>query len=303
MAHNNANHLKRLVAALSFPNCSMFIHLDKKADLADFAAIKGDNVFFCHDRIPVFWGDFSQIRATINLIHKALRAPLNYEYFVLLSGSDYLLRSSKYIHSFFETHKGIEFMSIVKMPCEKAGKPISLLRTYRLQSSDSVFNSVAKLSSEILRRMRLWSLLDRDYRKYFGGLVPYGGSTWWALTRNSCKHILDFVSRNEKIVKYFENTVSPYETFFQTVLGNSQFKDRINRNLTYTDWSENCDHPSMINEEHIGSFEAKVQVIANDVFGKGELLFARKFPDESEKLVTRINKIIRKKEKDWPTKE
>jgi hypothetical protein len=77
----------------------------------------------------------------------------------------------------------------------------------------------------------------REYKTYFGGLTPYAGSTWWALTNDACAYIQNFIARNRRIMKFFANTTLSDEMVFQTILGNSRFKDKVRRNLTYTDWS------------------------------------------------------------------
>lgn len=64
------------------------------------------------------------------------------------------------------------------------------------------------------------------------------------------------------------------------------------RSLIYEDWSAKTGHPAMIKENHISFFEAQKKVWVNDVFGSGELLFARKFSDENLGLLERIDKMI-----------
>jgi hypothetical protein len=79
-------------------------------------------------------------------------------------------------------------------------------------------------------------------------------------------------------------------------LGNSEFRARVKRNLLYEDWTKQGAHPEMIGEPHIAEFEAREIVEINDGFGKGELLFARKFSDETVSLLDRIDTMIRRKE-------
>ena len=53
----------------------------------------------------------------------------------------------------------------------------------------------------------------------------------------------------------------------------------------------------MINDQHIALFEAQDKVCVNDVYGSGELLFARKFSDDNPDLLQRIDDMIARKER------
>jgi hypothetical protein len=126
----------------------------------------------------------------------------------------------------------------------------------------------------------------RDYKAYFGGLTPYAGSTWWALTHDACSYIQNFVARHPRIMKFYANTTLSDEMVFQTILGNSHFKDNVRRNLTYTDWSMGGPHPSDIEMRHVDRIRSERVLTANDVYGQGELFFVRKVrkPDVVDQL-------------------
>jgi hypothetical protein len=113
VAHNTPNHLRRLITALSSPDCEFFVHLNKRSRFRDYAEIASPNVRFLRHRIAVYRSEFSLVEAVVSLIRGALRGPSRCDYFVLLSGSDYPLRSASYIESFFEKSNGSEFINIV----------------------------------------------------------------------------------------------------------------------------------------------------------------------------------------------
>ena len=75
------------------------------------------------------------------------------------------------------------------------------------------------------------------------------------------------------------------ESFFQTLLGNSPYKARIQRNLTYIDWSGGGASPAYITEKHLEFFEATQSITLEEIYGAGEILFARKFSDEAVNIV------------------
>jgi|SRR5208283_2948356 len=290
VTHTNPGLLRKMIMTLCSEGCAFFIHVDKKARISDFSAIEGENIFFTHSRVSVYWGEFSVIRAVIVLMLAALASREQYDYFVLLSGSDYPLRSGLYVQEFLRANQGRQFMSLVKIPSEAAGKPLSRLDRIWIQSDQPirrfVFRAIAKLG-----------LARRDHRKHLRSLEPYGGDMWWALTNDACRYILEFMERNPYVENYFLHTPAPDELFFQTILGNSPFAPHVQRNFHFADWSAGTSHPAMITAKHVEKFESQEQVLVNDVYGSGEALFARKFSDDAPELLTRIDTMIRRKER------
>jgi hypothetical protein len=291
VAHNNPMHLLRLIRALSSSSSSFFVHIDRKSNLDDFTNINGDNVYISQERIPDYWVDFSQVEATLVLLRMALADQRRFDYFVLLSGTDYPLRSVPYIESFFERNEGKEFMNIVPMPCEAVGKPISRLTTYFPRPGYPISKIVKFVRQQLVKIGAL--PIERDYKSYLRNLVPYAGSAWWALSREACEYIQSFVANERRVVNFFKNTGCPDESFFQTILGNSPYKARIQTNLTYTDWSDGGDSPAYIAEKHTEFFESTPSVTMESAFGVGEALFARKFSDQAGHIVARIDRLIR----------
>ncbi len=286
-AYKNPQVLGREIGTLSSEACAFFIHIDLKRSIDEFSCIRGENIFFSQKRLPVYWGEFSGIDAILLLIRQALQRPEYYDYFVLLSGSEYPLRSSKYIQTFLAENSGLEFMSLVKMPAP--GKPISRIGTLRFPSD----KPLRRFAVRVLAKL---GLAQRDYKKYLGGLEPYAGNTWWALSREACEYILRFMESNQHVEKYFRNTFAPEESFFHTIMGNSPIRPRIRRHLVYEDWSARRAHPGMITDAQVRLFEAQEKVWVDDMYGSGEVLFARKFSDDDLGLLQRIDEMIRRKE-------
>jgi len=256
--------------------------------LAAFSRIRGENVHFNEERVPVYWGDFSQVQAILLLLRTALENLQHFDYFVLMSGCDYPLRSGDYIRQFLAANRGLEFMNLVKVP--SPGKPLSRITTLRYPCSKPVLQLV-------VRALAKFGFARRDHRNYFGAMEPYSGSTWWALTRDACQYLMEFIDRNQRMCKFFENVFAADEAFLQTILGNSPFMPRIRRNLLFEDWSTQGAHPATIDGEHVALFEVQNEVRVSDVYGEGEVLFARKFSDSDLDLLKRIDNMIEQKER------
>jgi hypothetical protein len=287
LAHSNPSHLARLTQALATQNSAIFIHIDKKVDVRPFLEIAGENVHFTPKRVPVYWGDYSQVQAILTLVDTAMAASQRYDYLVLLSGSDYPLRTAAQLEAHFAKYRESEFINIVAMPCEATCKPLSRLTDYKPGQGPK-----AKLAAQARRVLAKFGIISRtrDYKTCFGALTPYAGDTWWALTNDACAHIQNFVSRNRRIMKFFVNTHCPDEMVFQTILGNSPFKDKVRRNLTYTDWSRGGPSPSNIEMRHIELIRSQKMMMKNDIYGHGELIFVRKVVDPE--IVNQLEKFL-----------
>jgi Core-2/I-Branching enzyme len=284
LAHDSPRHLRRLVQALSSSSAHLFIHLDLKSDRRSFDGMESPKVHFTAARIPVYWGDFSQVEATLNLLRAAIAHEAAFERFVLLSGVDYPVRSPAYIEGFFAANPDTEFINLVEMPCPAAGKPISRLTTYKYRPNE---RGVAAFARKVLIRIGVLPP-ERDYHAHFGSLIPYAGSEWWAVTRDAAEYILTFAESQPAIYNFFKNTHCPDESFFQTVLGNSRFRPRIRRNVTFADWSRGGARPANLTMEHMRFLRETPLFDASDVYGPGEVLFARKFSDDSAQLVASL---------------
>jgi hypothetical protein len=293
LAHKNPRLLKKAIAALSSEDSGFFVHIDRKNDIGPFSqAGSNGNVVFLENRIPVYWGEFSGVEAELLLIRRALEDQHNYDYFILLGGADYPLRSPQYIQKFLQRNSGTEFMNLVKVPNKEAGKPLSRIKTVVLQSNQPM----RRLAVRALAKL---GLAQREYREYLGNLEPYSGSTWWGLTRDACHYLLEFVERSPRVSDFFRNVFAPDESFFPTILGSSRFGPQIRRNLLFEDWSRRGAHPAMIEERHIAYLEKQETIYVHDVYGSGEVLFARKFSDENLELLNRIDDMIAREDKQW----
>jgi Core-2/I-Branching enzyme len=284
LAHDNPAHLRRLTTALSSNNSSIFIHIDRKSDVNDFAG--GADIHFSRERIPVYWGDFSQIEAALVLLRMAFADARHFDYFVLLSGADYPLQTAVNIECFFTRNAGDEFIGVEPMPSGLLHR----LSIYRPCPSDHWLTRFpAKLARELGIKLR------RDYEACLGELAPYYGSQWWALSRGACAYIQDFVAAKPRLFEFFKHTRCPDESLLHTILGNSRFKERIRASLTYTDWGRGGSSPALLTEKHIADLRSKSLALA-DRYREGDVLFARKFCDSSGGLVAEIDRLRMKGE-------
>jgi hypothetical protein len=284
LTHDNPQVLARSLTRLATAGARFFIHVDAKRDMAPFRALGAmEQVTLLEERVPVHWGDFSQVEAILLLLRTAMAAPgPAADYYVLISGSDYPLRSGTYIEEMFAREAGAEFINMVRMPAP--GKPLERVETARYPRKMPVRHFL----SRVLARL---GLARRNLERGLHGLAPWSGSEWWALSRAACGYILDFVDRNPWYSEYFERTFASDEVFIQTVLAQSPFLSRVRRNLNYEDWSEQGSHPARITMEHLEGWRKCPKLIVSDGFGNGEAVIARKFSDSDLALLIQIDQI------------
>jgi hypothetical protein len=293
-AYKNPKLIKKVVDFLSDENAAFFVHIDKKIPIEQFEPIRDKNVFFSEQRLPVYWAEFSGVEAILLLMRQALGSPQNFDYFFLLSGSEFPLRSRNYIQKFLEKNRGCEFITMQTVPAP--GKPLAHINVLRFPSTQPVrrfiFRGLAKIG-----------FARRDHKKYLGPMTPYSGFTWWTLSREACEYILEFTASHPAFVKFFQKVHAPEESYIHTILGNSVFKNQVRRNLLYEDWSPKGSRrgPEMIGVGHLNFFESQNEVTLKDLHGPGEMLLARKFSDASLDLTERIVAMIEKKEKLSPS--
>ena len=66
LAHAAPNHAGRLVESLRHSSATVFMHVDAKSDIAPFRPLARLGVRFTPGRIPVYWGDYSQVSVDPN---------------------------------------------------------------------------------------------------------------------------------------------------------------------------------------------------------------------------------------------
>ncbi|NQT71906.1 MAG: hypothetical protein HQ553_03945 [Chloroflexi bacterium] len=266
--YKNPNQVKRLIDVLRYPDSSFYIHIDRKVDPQPFFTLIPDeqtkDIHFVRNRAEVNWGGFGLTQATLNSLQEIRQStPENdLDYLFLLTAQDYPLKSNAEIHSFLEENKGNEFISYAKMPTPFWTPAGGIWRVERYH-----FDGVRY--GRFLRNLAHWFL---PKRKPPMGLTAYGGSTWWCLTYECVKYVLDFIDKNPKFVRFYKRVHIPDEMFFSTIIMNSPFADNAVSEITsqyleddirYLRWTGA--HPDVLTKDDLNTLL------------ESDKLFARKF--------------------------
>lgn len=256
LAHAEPAQLERLINKLQHEDAYFFVHLDKKADMSKFGFLNNvSRLQFISERVSVKWGAYSIVQATINGFRAIRNSGIQIDMVNLLSGSDYPIKNSKEIHDFFKEDAGRNFMEfrLVYHEWEEA-----IPRITKFHFDNYSFPGKYLLQKYLHKLAPL--------RQMPNGLIPVGRSQWMSLTMESVKYILDYLDKNTNVARFFKLTWAPDEMIFQTVLYNSDFRNKIsNNNLRYIDWTEGKASPKTLSME-----DAKYLL-------QSGALFARKF--------------------------
>ncbi|HJT59488.1 MAG TPA: beta-1,6-N-acetylglucosaminyltransferase [Ktedonobacteraceae bacterium] len=293
LAHTHPLHLARLISALQTEHAHIFLHIDTKTDAMICPAVKG-NLTVIKNTVTVNWGGFSVVQATLNLLKEAATSG-EYDYFLLLSGADYPLRSNAYILRFLQRYEGKEFLNLYKMP--EMNKTFDRIVYFYIEpvhhfahsSLSKGINALIEKANKLLRSPHL----KRRYPQQYAHFTLYAGSQWWALSKPCVDYILQFITQNPGYVKFYKHARIPDSTFFHTIIGNSPFKKNVVGAVMSANWLKGSRlHPATITLEDLPRYAQKMVSAAN---GNGEQrpLFARKFTDDSQEVITEIERLFR----------
>lgn len=264
-AHKNADAVNRLVSKLDNGNSSFFIHIDKKSEIYKDITIK-PNVHLITDRVDVKWGHISQVEATLKLMCAVKNSGKIFDYVWLISGQDFPIKNNSYINDYLAKNYGSNFIEIL-------GENDKRYRRYlkRNETWYPIWGASPKFIMRVLRK--IYNILTGGMehsiikRKNILGIKYAFGSQWFTIRYDAMLYILDEVC-NRPYIKFYKNCICPDESFFQTILYNSKFKDTIRDNLLYVDWSEGKKNPKILSISDFDKLEMSEKLIARKFDGK-----------------------------------
>jgi hypothetical protein len=229
------------------PPFDIFVHYDAKSGPQPY--LTAPNLRFISPRRPVFWGGFSMIEATLDLLKTAIAAG-GYERYVLLSGDTLPLYPSEALAEAL-LKPNVEYIELVDIKDEPAtkGKSWDELRVmlgsehpgrfYNFQSWDSLLTNPFT-ADDLARTQNLTPAAAATLRAeaakvnaaWLSSLPPrprlfqqfYYGTQWWALTANLIEQILPELLAKET-QDFFRYMEVPDEHYFNCVVGNRFPKD------------------------------------------------------------------------------
>ncbi|KAB7671723.1 beta-1,6-N-acetylglucosaminyltransferase [Bacillus sp. B1-b2] len=238
MAHKNVNQIARLIDKLDSDTSTFVIHFDAFGDNEEFIELREmyrhkSNIYFIN-RHKCYWGDISLIKVELECIELLLNENINFDYALLLSGQDYPIKSLSYIKNELQANRGKEFLQYFELPYD--GWPnggydrLRYFHINKLNLRNRHTNALTTFLYKVNRRIKIpRSKVDYNF---------YGGSQWWCLSKDCLQYISKFLEEDPQYYKFFKYVNIPDEFFFQTIIMNSPFREKvINDNLKYIDWT------------------------------------------------------------------
>lgn len=254
-------------------NISVFIHVDLKFQVDHFSRLKGKNVFFIENRVNIRWGHISQVNATINMM-RAVRH-IKYDYLSLISGDDLFVQDSKSFICFLHKNRDLEYIGVQKVGGDFLEPFDKIAYNYPAVFFKKETTRLLKVKKAILKKMFRFGCFKNKLYPTLPKL--YKGSNWFTITKKSTDYILDYIDESPVYLNAFRFSLSGDEVFFQTILMNSPFRERIYKvenfvndnvmSLRYIDWDSGPAYPKLLDESDFPSIK------------NSEAFFARKLSD------------------------
>ncbi|WP_146944426.1 beta-1,6-N-acetylglucosaminyltransferase [Chryseobacterium hagamense] len=247
MVHHKPNVFKAMFEKIYTRDQFYLIHIDRKAgakftEEIQLYLLQFPNAYLL-ESMNIVPGGFSVIQAELNAMEYLLNVSREWDYFINLSGEDYPLRSQSIIRQFLTANKGRNYLFYYDQ------------KFYRPDTMQRIHNHFTELTHKIS------SMIYK--REFMEGVTPYIGEKWFMLTRETCT----FLTNNKRVMDfedYYLHTLLPAESFFQTVLMNTEFKDII----VNDDKRANIERSCFRSSSHAGNFIQSLDT--------GNYLFIRK---------------------------
>lgn len=230
----------------------VYLHMDSKATIDDnqVQSIKRLGVHY-FSKYNVKWGSYSIVLATIYLMKEALKNKNN-QYFHLISGQDWPMQDPQKIYDTFE-HTDKIYMNYFKAKdTTKSGE--NLLWWVKFYYNYDKVNR-RSLFGKLYHRLLIFAgrtFKVNKLKKY--GLDSdsiYSGEEWIDIPRDALEYAISKYDHNLNIQKVFSTSFCSDEMWLQTVLCNSQYLPRIDKNIhRYISWvHKHGSYPAILDEQ------------------------------------------------------
>ena len=261
-------------------DCPVVIHVDKRTDRAEFAALQasvaGYHTIRFAERFACEWGTWSLVRASQAGAELLLREFIDVRHVCLTSGACLPLRPAADLRSYLAQRPRTDFIESV--------------------TTEDVDWTVGGLADERFRLRfpfawkRQRRLFDRavDLQRRMGltrplpdGLEPHLGSQWWCLTRQTLSAILQDPRRRE-FDRFFRLSWIPDESYFQT-LARRYSTDLESRSLTLSKFDFQG-KPHVFYDDHLTLLQRSECFLARKAWPGADLLYRTFLSDSVEQM-------------------
>ena len=286
-AHDQPEHVARLVGRLDDGQSTFWLHLDARSEISLWKSVVDlDPVVLVEPRVRVIWGTWSLVEAMLAMVRACLDSG-SPGYVVMISGQSYPVKSTAFIDTYLAQHRQLLHMDLWELadhwphnyrnrldyfcvPLSDTKGDLGLLR----RRQDMNLRELLGWSRSLARRLGFRQALAT--MRLIGKPRPdvadrvIGGSMWWAMPWEVLETLMEHHARHPEYAEFLRWSQFADEAFFQTLLVtlDPDIRTRIAPTLTHVDWTE-------------GDWDLPRTMGADDVPGlmalPDHVIFARKF--------------------------
>lgn len=272
LVHKNPNQVNKFIKQLlNIGNCDIYIHVDTKSKGIISQLIK-DNRVHIYSYFDVKWGSFEIVESAIFLMKEIKKLNKKYDYVYFGSGQDLIIR--KGLLNYLDQNKDKIFIHINKEPIKDRDRRTS---RHKIKWPKCL---MIRNDLHLYRFIRIaLSLFYKIGINFFPNkcelkrkVIFFEGRTWFVIPFEVMNYIIDYLDNNEDYTEYWRDSLASDLMFFQTLIMNSPYKDKIEDELMFVEFGSkfwNMNHPYTLKMEDIKRLE------------DSNKFFARKF-DENE---------------------
>lgn len=275
LCHKDPDAIIKQATSLTAVGDYISIHFDARQSKEVFEKIRdglSDNprVAFARKRIKCGWGAWSLVQATLYAVEAAVEAFPRATHFYMVSGDCMSIKTAEYAHEFLnrEDVDYIESFDYFDSDWIKTGFKEERL-IYRHFFNERTHKWLFYNSFNLQKKLGLARKIPEDLQMMIG-------SQWWCLRRRTIEWVLDFTRSRPDVMRFFQTTWIPDETFFQTIVRHLVPGDEIRtRTLTFLIFTDYGMPINFYNDHY-------------DLLLAQDFLFARKISPEATEMKARL---------------
>lgn len=259
---------------LDYGACDIYIHIDKKAEGIISKIKKNEHVFIISSYF-VSWGSFEIPRAALALMEIAINSGKHYSHFYFGSCQDLLVK--KGLYEYLAKNPDNVFISI-SGPIDNKSRASA---RYRVRWPKKLmirndWHPYRFMRVGIQYLCRIGIVYKKNSIMIPGNIVFYEGRTWFIAPRQVIEYIIGFIKENPNYIRFWEESLASDLMFFQTIIMNSPFKDKVRDELMYVKFGKTfgtMNHP------------LDITITDDEFIENGNYYCARKFNNYAEEVI------------------
>ncbi len=267
VAHTNPDQVNTFIKqVLDYGDSEVFLHIDKKNEVMKERIIHSNRVHV-YSEYEVRWGSFEIVKAAYFLMNKAIDSKHHFTHAYFGSGQDLLVKKGMY--EYLSENSDKTFLRIVR---EITNKNRQSAR-YRIKwpkklmkRDDWSFSRFIRIFYQLLCCVGIVMHPNKHILKE--NVKFYEGRTWFIAPISVIEYISNYINEHKDYVDFWEDSLASDLMFFQTIIMNSKYKDKVQDELMFVHFGNS-----------IGTMNHPIDISIEDdeTIERGDYFCARKF--------------------------